>query len=101
MRLSPNFLGVGDCFDSVESICYRRAQQNPKNQSSLFLPMECHMDEKCTFAMRCFVASLLPVVICATVWAQSTAQITGTVKDQTGAVLPGVEITATQTGTGL
>jgi hypothetical protein len=51
--------------------------------------------------MRCFVASLLAVVICMTVWAQSTAQITGTVKDQTGAVLPGVEITAMQTGTGL
>src|SRR5262245_18501312 len=34
-------------------------------------------------------------------WAQSTAQINGTVKDPTGAVLPGVEVTATQTETGL
>src|SRR5678816_4122907 len=34
-------------------------------------------------------------------WAQATAQISGTVKDQTGAVLPGVEITATQTDTGI
>src|SRR5437868_3029071 len=36
------------------------------------------------------------------VWAQavSTSQITGTVKDQTGAVLPGAEITVTQTDTG-
>ena len=33
--------------------------------------------------------------------AQSTAQINGTVADQTGAVLPGVEVTATQTETGL
>jgi hypothetical protein len=33
-------------------------------------------------------------------WAQSTAQINGTVKDQTGAVLPGAEVTATQTATG-
>src|SRR5256885_3472811 len=33
-------------------------------------------------------------------WAQATAQISGTVRDQTGAVLPGVEITATQTDTG-
>src|SRR5688572_7439633 len=33
------------------------------------------------------------------VWAQATAQITGTVRDQSGAVLPGVEITATQTET--
>ena len=38
---------------------------------------------------------------CAVVWAQSTAQVNGTVKDQTGAVLPGVEVTATQTATGL
>src|SRR5213593_4063624 len=30
----------------------------------------------------------------------STAQISGTVKDQSGAVLPGAEITATQTETG-
>jgi hypothetical protein len=34
-------------------------------------------------------------------FAQSTAQVSGTVKDQTGAVLPGVEITVTQTATGL
>src|SRR5579862_4179265 len=32
-------------------------------------------------------------------WAQATAQIGGTVKDQSGAVLPGVEITETQTDT--
>jgi Carboxypeptidase regulatory-like domain len=38
----------------------------------------------------------------APVWAQavSTSQITGTVKDQSGAVLPGAEISATQTETG-
>jgi hypothetical protein len=35
------------------------------------------------------------------VWAQATAQVSGTVKDQTGAVLPGVEVTATQTDTGI
>src|SRR5438552_3211020 len=33
-------------------------------------------------------------------FAQTTAQISGTVKDQTGAVLPGTEIKATQTATG-
>src|SRR5688572_25413052 len=38
---------------------------------------------------------------CGNIWAQATAQIEGTVKDQTGAVLPGVEITATQTDTGI
>ena len=38
----------------------------------------------------------------AVVWAQavSTAQIVGVVRDQTGAVLPGVEVAATQTETG-
>ena len=34
------------------------------------------------------------------VWAQATAQIAGTVRDQSGAVLPGVEVTVTQTETG-
>ena len=40
-------------------------------------------------------------ISCVDTWAQATAQITGTVKDQTGAVLPGVEVTATQTETGI
>src|SRR3989454_542080 len=35
------------------------------------------------------------------VWAQSTAQLSGTVRDQSGAVLPGVEVKATQTATEL
>src|SRR5215510_2553114 len=34
-------------------------------------------------------------------FAQATAQISGTVRDQSGAVLPGVEITATQSETGI
>jgi hypothetical protein len=34
-------------------------------------------------------------------YAQATAQIAGTAKDQSGAVLPGVEVTATQTATGI
>src|ERR1051325_11252493 len=36
---------------------------------------------------------------CGAAWAQATAQISGTVKDQSGAVLPGVEITAIQIDT--
>src|SRR5216117_2714184 len=35
------------------------------------------------------------------IWAQSTAQLSGTVSDSSGAVLPGVEVKATQTATGL
>ncbi|PYS20438.1 MAG: TonB-dependent receptor, partial [Acidobacteria bacterium] len=38
---------------------------------------------------------------CGVLWAQATAQISGTVKDRTGAVLPGADITATQTDTGV
>jgi hypothetical protein len=41
------------------------------------------------------------VLTCTGVWAQSTAQISGTVKDQSGAVLPGVEVTVTQTNNGV
>jgi carboxypeptidase family protein len=48
-----------------------------------------------------FSLALILAVTCAVVWAQATAQINGTVKDQTGAVLPGAEITVTQTDTGI
>src|SRR5256714_3676299 len=42
------------------------------------------------------------VVLCSgVVWGQATAQISGTVRDQSGAVLPGVEVTAAQTDTGI
>src|SRR5437016_9082108 len=48
-----------------------------------------------------FAWLLVCALTSATVWAQATtAQISGTVKDQTGAVLPGVEIAVTQTATG-
>src|SRR5262245_32053698 len=41
------------------------------------------------------------VMTCSAVFAQATAQISGSVQDQSGAVLPGVEVTATQTDTGI
>jgi carboxypeptidase family protein/TonB-dependent receptor-like protein len=44
---------------------------------------------------------LLSNLTCVSLWSQATAQVSGTVKDQSGAVLPGVEITATQTDTGI
>src|SRR5947208_5487165 len=46
-------------------------------------------------------ALLITSLMCISLWAQATAQITGTVKDQSGAVLPGVEVTATQTETSI
>ena len=47
------------------------------------------------------IGLLISAVTCTSVWAQSTAQVSGTIKDQTGAVLPGVEVTVTQSETGL
>src|SRR3989442_3740248 len=44
---------------------------------------------------------LASAIFGALAWAQVTAQISGTVKDQSGAVLPGVEIRATQPDTGI
>ena len=48
-----------------------------------------------------FIGLLGYVITCVDVWAQATAQISGVARDQSGAVLPGVEVTATQTGTGI
>ena len=48
-----------------------------------------------------FIGLLGCAITCVDVWAQATAQISGVARDQSGAVLPGVEVTATQTGTGI
>ena len=45
--------------------------------------------------------SLLSVVSCAAVWGQATAQMHGTVQDTSGSAVPGAEIKATQTETGV
>src|SRR5256885_14683100 len=49
----------------------------------------------------CALTLFVSVLVSASAWAQSTAQISGTVKDASGAVLPGVEVTATQIETGI
>src|SRR5437899_8214109 len=41
------------------------------------------------------------VLISGVAWGQATAQISGTIQDASGAVFPGVEITGTQTETGI
>ena len=51
-------------------------------------------------AGRILSSLLVAALTCAAVFAQNTAQINGVTKDQSGAVLPGVEITATQASTG-
>ena len=53
-----------------------------------------------TPSMKALLVLVVVVLTCASGWAQGTAQISGNVKDQSGAVLPGVEVTARQTGTG-
>src|SRR3989475_12231110 len=47
------------------------------------------------------IACVFSVFGCDFAWAQATAQISGTVRDPSAAVLPGVERTATETETGL
>ncbi|MGH9493964.1 MAG: carboxypeptidase-like regulatory domain-containing protein, partial [Candidatus Sulfotelmatobacter sp.] len=47
------------------------------------------------------VLSVLCLGCCAGVFAQSTSQISGTVKDASGAVVAGAQITVTQTATGV
>lgn len=52
--------------------------------------------------VRSFViAAVASVLSCASAWAQATAGISGTVRDQSGGVLPGATITVTQADTGL
>jgi len=51
--------------------------------------------------VRCVLFALICFLIgSAEIWAQATAEISGIVSDQSGAVLPGVVIQATQTATG-
>src|SRR5712691_3433058 len=52
--------------------------------------------------VRVLAGLLFSMLSCTAVWAQavSTAQISGTVRDQSGAVLPGVTVNATLTSTG-
>ena len=52
-------------------------------------------------ALRLLIGCVFLIVTSGAVWAQATAQISGTVADPTGAVLPGVEVAVTQVDTGL
>jgi hypothetical protein len=50
--------------------------------------------------MRLVSVIAISFCACATIWAQATSQISGTVHDETGAAIPGAQIKATQTATG-
>ena len=52
------------------------------------------------FLRNVCVSALNVLLTGALAWAQATAQLSGTVTDESGAVLPGVTVTATQTDTG-
>jgi Carboxypeptidase regulatory-like domain len=47
------------------------------------------------------VTFALLITFASTVWAQATAQIHGTVQDASGSAVPGAEVKATQTKTGV
>src|SRR3990167_7701432 len=53
------------------------------------------------FATVASLAALLLFLASSPVWAQATAELSGRVTDESGAVLPGVTVTATQTDNGL
>lgn len=52
-------------------------------------------------ASRYIRTTCIFLLACSGVFGQAVSQISGTAKDQTGSVVPGVEITATQTDTGV
>ncbi|HJT89278.1 MAG TPA: carboxypeptidase-like regulatory domain-containing protein, partial [Bryobacteraceae bacterium] len=47
------------------------------------------------------MAAVAGFVIAGSAFGQAVSQISGTTKDQSGAAVPGVEVTATQTDTGI
>ena len=51
-------------------------------------------------AMQCLLGMIAVLALSSTAFGQATAQISGTVQDPTGALIPGVEVTVTQTETG-
>jgi Carboxypeptidase regulatory-like domain len=50
---------------------------------------------------RVLTVVALGILSCSAVWAQSTAQIHGTIRDASGAGIPGAEVKATQSDTGV
>jgi hypothetical protein len=52
-------------------------------------------------ASRYIRTTCIFLLACSGGFGQAVSQISGTAKDQTGSVVPGVEITATQTDTGV
>src|SRR5438093_4460691 len=70
--------------------------QESKNRAT---SRELYMKRWSVSGVSCLLAGILATAPAA--FGQAVSQISGNVKDQAGAVLPGVEITATRTNTGL
>jgi hypothetical protein len=77
-------------------LCAREVFMNQFGSSKSSLTLRCLAS---AFAVRALVTGLF--FLGTMLAAQTTATILGTVKDQSGAVLPGAEITATNTETGI
>src|SRR5258708_848073 len=89
----------------------RRLERGPAacslTQSRLaagFTPVKCSRktaDETEETTMRCVILGLVSVFLFSgLVWGQATAQISGAIRDETGAVIPGTEVKVTKTATG-
>src|SRR5437867_11161794 len=70
--------------------------QESKNRATL---RELYMKRWSVSGVSCLLAGILATAPAA--FGQAVSQISGNVTDQAGAVLPGVEITATRTDTGI
>ena len=55
----------------------------------------------CSRGILIFLLTTILLLTTSAAWAQATAQMSGTVRDEGGGVLPGVTVTVTQTDTGL
>src|SRR5262245_57763063 len=55
---------------------------------------------KSAFSRQVPIVLMAVLLAAAVAWAQATAELAGRVTDESGAVLPGVTVTATQTDTG-
>ena len=73
----------------------------PRNPSPRIVTTEMGGHNVMTRVARAFSIVALVVLFNAPAWAQATAELNGRVTDSSGAVLPGVTVTATQTATGL
>src|SRR5438132_1035483 len=105
VAVEPPTLSALTKLDRSGSACYCDAQSSPESQVNFWRRVSLSLCQLEVGMKRIGISVLAGLLVCAlagaTVWAQATtAQISGTVKDQTGAVLPGVEIAVTQTATG-